>query len=49
MFYKIFEKTQAISLYWFTAQQQASTSRRQKFGFFHLKFSVKFNEFSLKV
>ena len=29
--FKIFEKTQAILLYWFAAQQQTSTTRRQKF------------------
>ena len=44
----MFEKTQAISLYWFAAQQQISTSRRQKFDVFYSKFSAEFNEFSLK-
>ena len=39
---------QAISLYWFEAQQQASTFRRQKFGLLYLKFSAKFKDFSLK-
>ena len=37
---------QAISLYWFAAQQ---TSRlwRQKIDLFHLKFNAEFNELSL--
>ena len=35
---------QAISLYWFAAQQQTSTLRPQKFGLFYLKFSAKLNE-----
>ena len=33
--FKIFGKTQAISLYWFPAQQQTSTSRRQKLDSFY--------------
>ena len=37
---------QAISSYWFAAQQQTSTLTRQKFGFFYLKFSAEFNEIS---
>ena len=37
---------QAISLYWFAAQQQTSTLTRQKCGFFYLKFSAEFNEIS---
>ena len=48
LFFKTFEKTQAILLYWFAVQQQTSTSRGQKFGLFYLKFSAKFNEISLK-
>ena len=47
LFFKIFERTQAISLYWF-AVQQTSTFRRQTFGLFFLKFSAEFNELSLK-
>ena len=47
-FLKFLKKTQAILLYWFVAQQQTSTSRRQKFTFFYLKFSAKFNEVSFK-
>ena len=43
-----FEKAQAISLYCFAAQKQASTSRRQKYSFFYLKLSAKFNEVSVK-
>ena len=39
---------QAISMYWFAAEQQRSTSSRQKFNFFYLKFSSKFNKLSLK-
>ena len=38
---------QAISLYWFAAQQQTSTLKPQKFGFFYAKFSAEFNEISL--
>ena len=46
MFFKIFEKIQAISLYWFAAQQ-TSTLSRQKIGCFYVKFSAEFNELSL--
>ena len=46
---KIFEKMQVVSLYWFAAQQQTSTSRRQKFDLFDLKFSTEFSELSLKL
>ena len=46
LFLKIFEKTQPISLYWFAAQQQMSTSTRQKFDFSYPKFSPEFNELS---
>ena len=35
---------QAIWLYWFAAQQQTSTLRRQKVGFFYVKFNAEFNE-----
>ena len=38
---------QAILLYWFAAQQQTSTLRRQKIGLFYLKFNAEFNELSL--
>ena len=44
----MFEKTQAISLYWFAAEQHTSKSSRQKFNLFYLKFSAEFNELSLK-
>ena len=37
--FKIFEKMQAILLYWSTAQQQI--------GFFYMKFSAAFNRLSL--
>ena len=48
MFFKIFEKTQVILRFWFAAQQQISTSRRQKFDLFYPKFSEEFNDLSLK-
>ena len=38
---------QAISLYWFAAQQQTSTLTRQKPGFFYAKLSAEFNQVSL--
>ena len=38
---------QAISLYWFAAQQQSSTLTWQKFGFFNAKFSAEFEEVGL--
>ena len=38
---------QAISLYWFAAQQQTSTLAQQKFGLFFAKFRAEFNEISL--
>ena len=38
---------QAISLYWFAAQQQTRTLRRQKLDFFYVKFSAEINERSL--
>ena len=38
---------QANSLYWFAAQQQTSTVKLQKFGFFYVKFSAEFSEISL--
>ena len=37
--FKIFEKMQALLLYWSTAQQQI--------GFFYMKFSAAFNRLSL--
>ena len=37
----------AILLYWFAAQQQTSTSRRQKFDLFDPKFSSEFNKLIL--
>ena len=40
MFFKTFEETQAISLYWLAAQEQFATSRLQKFEFFYPKFSA---------
>ena len=33
-----------IRLYWFAAQQEASTSTRQKYGSAYLKFSVEVSE-----
>ena len=41
--FKLFEKTQAISLYLSAAQQQTSTYRRQKFEWFYPEFSAEFN------
>ena len=38
---------QVISLYWFAAQQQASTLRRQKTGLLYVKFNAEINELSL--
>ena len=38
---------QAISLYWFAAQQQTSALRRQKIGLLYVKLSAEFNEPSL--
>ena len=38
---------QAISLYWFAAQQQLSTVRRQNSALFYVKFNAEFNELSL--
>ena len=38
---------QAISLYWFVAQQQTSTLRLEKIGLFDVKFSADFNELGL--
>ena len=43
----IFGKTQPILLYWFAAQQQTSTSIRQKCGFFQPKCYLVFNELFL--
>ena len=45
--FKIFGKTQRISLYWFASQQQTSTSRRQKSDLFYRKLYPEFNELSL--
>ena len=47
LFFKNFEKMQAISLYWFVAQQQTGTLRLEKIGLFDVKFSADFNELSL--
>ena len=38
---------QAISQYWFAAQQQTSILKPKKFGLFYLKFTAKSNEISL--
>ena len=38
-----------ISLYWFAAQQQTTTFKRQKFSLFYVEFSPKFNEPALNV
>ena len=35
---------QAVSLYWFAAQQQTSTLRQQNNGLFDAKFSADFNK-----
>ena len=42
-----FGKKQAVSLYWFVAQQQTSTCSQQNNGLFDAKFSVDFNEIRL--
>ena len=47
--FKIFEKTQAITLDGFAAQQQTSTFRREKCGWLFAKFSAKFNELSFNL
>ena len=47
VFFEFFKK-QPNSLYWFAAEQQTSTSRRQKFDLFYPKFTSEFNERSLK-
>ena len=44
MFFRIFEKMQVISLYWFAAQQQTITFRRQNTWHFCLQFRADFNE-----
>ena len=49
LWFKIFEKMKVISLYWFAAQQQTRTIRRQKIGLFYLKFNAEFNEATLNV
>ena len=49
MSFQIFEKVKVISLYWFAAQQETITFRRQKFGLFYLEFSTDFNEFAVNV
>ena len=38
---------QPVSLHWFAAQQQSSTSRWQNFDLIYPKFSPEFNERSL--
>ena len=47
--FNIFEKAEAISLYWFAAQQQTSTSRPEKFDLSYAKNSPRFNEFNFKL
>ena len=47
LFFKTFEKMKPITLYWFDAQQQTITLKRQKFGIFSVKFSAEFNELFL--
>ena len=42
-----FEKIQAISLYWFTAQQQTSRLTRQKIGLFYVNIHAEFSELSI--
>ena len=47
--FKIFEKSQPISLFWFAAQQQTTASRRQKFDLFYPEFSSEFKELTLTI
>ena len=47
LFFNNIEKMQAVSLYWFAAQQETRTLRRQKIRLFDAKTSADFNEFSL--
>ena len=47
--FKSFEKMKVISLYWFAAQQQTGTFRRQIFGLFYLEFTAEFNELTVNV
>ena len=49
--FKIFEKMQAISLYWFATQQQTSTFRWEKscFTLFYLKLSAELNELNFNL
>ena len=49
LFFKFFEKTQPIQLYWFAAQQQTSTYRLKKSDLFYPRFSSEFNELRLKL
>ena len=42
--FEIFKKLPVISLYWFAAQQQTSTCRRQKSRSIYSKFSVEWSE-----
>ena len=37
---------QAITLYWFAAQQETKALKRQKSGFFYEKLRAQFNEIS---
>ena len=44
-FFIIFDKMPVILLYWFAAQQQNNSLRRQKYSLFRSKFSVESNEY----
>ena len=44
----MFEKTKAILLYWFAAQQQTSRYRPKKFDLIYVKISAEFNELIFK-
>ena len=41
--YKMFEKKQAILLYWFAEHKQTDTFWWQKLDYFYQKFSTEFN------
>ena len=47
MCFKMFQKIQAILVYWFDTLQQTRTFTLQKLNFFYLIFSVTPNELSL--
>ena len=47
MVFKVLEKTQHISSYWFVVQQKTSTFRRHEFDLFYSKFSPESNKLSV--